>query len=199
MVSKKTRRLLESASELYRQSDHRLSAKLVPAIADRGCHVVSVTDPYGRILGFLDRNRYFFFQAAPQLYSRGWVDPVPDPLLVRTSGGAENRTRTSRSADHRGGLFPEFFLYLYAHTLFDRGYIYEDNIDREMWFGFEIKKNPRLNLTWMRRVYMILRTGPSVVELTDHNVRWNVTATSAQLPFSVCRSWSPIKRNMCVI
>jgi hypothetical protein len=27
--------------------------------ADRGCHVVSVTDPYGRILGFLDRSRYF--------------------------------------------------------------------------------------------------------------------------------------------
>jgi hypothetical protein len=39
-----------------------LSAKLVPALADRGWHVVSVTDPYGRILGFLDRNRYFFFQ-----------------------------------------------------------------------------------------------------------------------------------------
>jgi hypothetical protein len=32
--------------------------------------VVSVTDPYGRILGFLDRSRYFFFQVAPQLYSR---------------------------------------------------------------------------------------------------------------------------------
>jgi hypothetical protein len=27
--------------------------------ADRGCHVVSVTDLYGRILGFLDRSRYF--------------------------------------------------------------------------------------------------------------------------------------------
>jgi hypothetical protein len=27
--------------------------------ADRGCHVVSVTDPSGRILGFLDRSRYF--------------------------------------------------------------------------------------------------------------------------------------------
>jgi hypothetical protein len=27
--------------------------------ADRGCHVVSVTDPYGRILDFLDRSRYF--------------------------------------------------------------------------------------------------------------------------------------------
>jgi hypothetical protein len=44
----------ESANELYRPSDRRLSAKLVPTFADRGCHVVSVTDPYGRILGFLD-------------------------------------------------------------------------------------------------------------------------------------------------
>jgi hypothetical protein len=59
----------ESVSELYRPSDRRLSAKLLPNFADRGCHVVSVTDPYGRILRFLDRN--FFFQAAPQLYSRG--------------------------------------------------------------------------------------------------------------------------------
>jgi hypothetical protein len=38
-----------------------------------------------------------FYQAAPQLYSRGWVDPVPDLLLVRKSGSAENRTRTSVS------------------------------------------------------------------------------------------------------
>jgi hypothetical protein len=30
--------------------------------ADRGCHVVSVTDPYGRILGFLDRSRYFYIK-----------------------------------------------------------------------------------------------------------------------------------------
>jgi hypothetical protein len=29
-----------------------------------------VTDPYGRILGVLDRSRYFFFQVAPQLYSK---------------------------------------------------------------------------------------------------------------------------------
>jgi hypothetical protein len=27
----------------------------------RGCHVISVTDPYSRILGFLDRGRYFLF------------------------------------------------------------------------------------------------------------------------------------------
>jgi hypothetical protein len=31
----------------------------LPTFADRGCHVVSVTDPYGRILGFLDRRQYF--------------------------------------------------------------------------------------------------------------------------------------------
>jgi hypothetical protein len=35
-----------------RRSDCQLSA-------DRGCHVVSVMDPYGSILGFLDRSRYF--------------------------------------------------------------------------------------------------------------------------------------------
>jgi hypothetical protein len=95
----------ESASELYRPNDRRLSAKLVPIFADRGCHVVSVTDPYGRILGFLDRSRYCLFQVAPQLYSRGWVDPVPDPLL-RKSGNAGNRTRApgcvARNSDHRG-------------------------------------------------------------------------------------------------
>jgi CBS-domain-containing membrane protein len=49
----------ESASELYRPSDRRLSAKWLPTFADKGCHVVSVTDPSGRILGFLDKSRYF--------------------------------------------------------------------------------------------------------------------------------------------
>jgi hypothetical protein len=62
-----------------------------------GWRVVSVTNSYGRILGFLNRSRYFFFQVAPQLYSRGWVDPVPDPLLLRKSGSTGNRTRTSGS------------------------------------------------------------------------------------------------------
>jgi hypothetical protein len=35
----------ESAIELYRPSDCRLSVKLVPTFADRGRHVVGVTDP----------------------------------------------------------------------------------------------------------------------------------------------------------
>jgi hypothetical protein len=49
----------ESASELHRPSDRRLSAMWLPTFEDRGRHVVSMTDPYGRILGFLDRSRYF--------------------------------------------------------------------------------------------------------------------------------------------
>jgi hypothetical protein len=50
--------------------------------------VVSVTNPYGRNLGFIDRRRYFFFQVALQLYSRNRVGPVPDPLPLRKSGSA---------------------------------------------------------------------------------------------------------------
>jgi hypothetical protein len=39
---------LQSASKLYRPSDRRLSAKLMPTLADRGCRVVSATNPQGR-------------------------------------------------------------------------------------------------------------------------------------------------------
>jgi hypothetical protein len=95
----------ESASGLYQPEN------LEPTVADRRCHVVRVTDPYGRILGFLYRSRYFFFQVAPQLYSRGWVDPAPDPLLLRKFGSAGNRTWDLWASsqefwplDHRGGL-----------------------------------------------------------------------------------------------
>jgi hypothetical protein len=56
----------ESASELYRQSDSRLSAKLALTFADRG---VSSSQrggsPTAVISVFLDRSRYFFFQVAP--------------------------------------------------------------------------------------------------------------------------------------
>jgi hypothetical protein len=42
---------LESAIELYRPSDRRLSAKLVPTFEDRRVRRI----PYGLNLGFLDR------------------------------------------------------------------------------------------------------------------------------------------------
>jgi hypothetical protein len=40
--------------------------------------VVRATDPYGRNLGFLYRNRYILFQVAAHSYSLGWVDPNSD-------------------------------------------------------------------------------------------------------------------------
>jgi hypothetical protein len=42
----------------YIESNSLLSAKFVPTFADRGCHMVSVTDPYGRNIGFLE---YIYF------------------------------------------------------------------------------------------------------------------------------------------
>jgi hypothetical protein len=62
-------------SELYRPSDRRLLAESVQLLL---IEHVSAADPYGRIFGFLDRSRYFFFPVAPQLYFRGRVDPAPD-------------------------------------------------------------------------------------------------------------------------
>jgi hypothetical protein len=76
-------------------------------------------------LAFLGRSRYYFFQVAPQLYSRDWVDPVPDPLFKR-SGSAGNITRDlwicSQELwplDHRGGLLSsiKFSSYLIANTI----------------------------------------------------------------------------------
>jgi hypothetical protein len=59
----------------------------------RGCIIVLHLSVALQPLWFLERSRYFFIQVAPQLSSRGWVDPVPDPLLLRRSGRAGNRTR----------------------------------------------------------------------------------------------------------
>jgi hypothetical protein len=65
--------------------------------ADRGCHAVSVTDPYGRILGFLDPEMLLFLPSSLSVVLTRLSEPVPDPPLVRKSGSAVNRTRTSGS------------------------------------------------------------------------------------------------------
>jgi hypothetical protein len=100
------------AIELYRPSDRRLSANLVPTFEDIQCRVINATELHGYILGFLDCSCYYFFQVTLQLYSRGWVEPVPDPPLLRKSGSAGNRIRglwiCSQELwplDHRGGLW----------------------------------------------------------------------------------------------
>jgi hypothetical protein len=91
----------QSASELYRLRDCSL-AKLVPTLAERRDIALSARlITYGRNFVFLDRGRYFFFQVAPQLSSRGYVEPIPDPLLLRKSGNVGNRIRTSGSVSRK--------------------------------------------------------------------------------------------------
>jgi hypothetical protein len=51
--------------------------------------VVSATDPHGRILGFLDRSRYYFFQT--HYFSENLVGPRIEP---GTSGPV------ARNSDH---------------------------------------------------------------------------------------------------
>jgi hypothetical protein len=47
---------LRGLSPQANYSDSHLLAKLEQTFADRGCRVVSTTDPHARILGFLDRS-----------------------------------------------------------------------------------------------------------------------------------------------
>jgi hypothetical protein len=54
---------LKAASELYRPSDRRLSAKLVPDLLMEGATWSMWRIPYGRILGFLDWSRHFFLHS----------------------------------------------------------------------------------------------------------------------------------------
>jgi hypothetical protein len=52
----------KSARELHLLSDRCLSAKLLPCFAVGGCHVDTMTEPYGSNFRFIDRSRYFFFK-----------------------------------------------------------------------------------------------------------------------------------------
>jgi len=76
------------------QSSRRRSAKLVPTFADRG---VSRGHRNGSPRPLISVYRTwiatYFIEVAPQLTSRGRVYPVPDPLPLRKSGSAGNRTR----------------------------------------------------------------------------------------------------------
>jgi hypothetical protein len=56
--------ILSKYVTLYRPSDRRVPAKLVPTLADRGCRVVSATNPHGRNLGFLDPELLLFHSSS---------------------------------------------------------------------------------------------------------------------------------------
>jgi hypothetical protein len=67
---------------------------LVPTFADRGMsRGLRGGTPTAVNLSFLDRSCYFFSVVALHLSSRGWVDPVPDWLLLRKSSSAGKWTR----------------------------------------------------------------------------------------------------------
>jgi hypothetical protein len=95
----------ESASELYRPSDHRLSAKWLPTFCGER---VPRGQPDGSLLPYSQFSRQeplLFYQVAPQLYSGGWVDPVPDPLLF--FGSAGSRTWASVSVAKNSATRPQ--------------------------------------------------------------------------------------------
>jgi hypothetical protein len=50
-----------------------LVGEISATFADRRCRVVSATDPYGHILGFLDRSHHFFFQVAHYTHEAEWT------------------------------------------------------------------------------------------------------------------------------
>jgi hypothetical protein len=82
--------------------------------------VVSVTNPYGRILAFLDWSRYYCFQVAPQLHSRDWGDPVPDQLHFLVPGiepGTSGSAARKWPLDHRGGRRHPGCIYKMAKAL----------------------------------------------------------------------------------
>jgi hypothetical protein len=92
----------ESASELYWPSDRRLSAKWLPTRADRRCHVVSVTDPSGRIFSVFKTGAATFLSSSSVVLTK-LSGPRSRPTTF-FSGSAGNRTRASgsvaKNSDH---------------------------------------------------------------------------------------------------
>jgi hypothetical protein len=87
----------ESASELVPTERLPLLANLVPTFSDRGCHLVSVTDPYCRILGFLNRSRQFFLSSSSSV------------VLTRLSG-PRSRPTTSQKIWQRRESNPDLWI-----------------------------------------------------------------------------------------
>jgi hypothetical protein len=58
--------------------------------------VVSVTDPYGHILGFLNKSHYFFLSSSSSVVLTRLSGPRSRPTTV-FSGSARNRTQASGS------------------------------------------------------------------------------------------------------
>jgi hypothetical protein len=80
---------------------------------------------------------------APHLSSRGWVEPVPDPLLLRKSGSAGNRTQDLGICsqelwplDHRGG-------HVWHDTIKNPQLLYTWEWSREKWWWEYLNETER--------------------------------------------------------
>jgi hypothetical protein len=70
ITSQKTECFIVTAMKTSKPSlEHNNNNNIGNSVAS--VRVVSATGPHDRILDFLDHSHYYFFQAAPQLYSRG--------------------------------------------------------------------------------------------------------------------------------
>jgi hypothetical protein len=123
----------------------------------RECHVFSAADPYGRIFGILDRSRYFVFQVAPQLYSWGWVYSVPEPLLLKETGSAGNRTRTSRSVVKTLNTRPQKSMY---------------KLNRRRNMKREVKYSCPTMLLVRQRVRKLTSRSSTLQAYIEHNYLW---------------------------
>jgi hypothetical protein len=85
---------------------------LVPTFADRRVSRGQRGSPTVLKLSFLDWIRSISFQWLLIYLHKGWVDHVPDPLVLRKSASSGNRTRNFSvcnqevwTLDHRGGIY----------------------------------------------------------------------------------------------
>jgi hypothetical protein len=90
--------------------------KLVPTFTDKGCHVVSLTDPYDCNLGFLDRSRYFSIKQLLNCTHEAEWTPFQTHFFF--SGSAGNRTRSSGSVAKNSDHYTTEAVYFLLHNIY---------------------------------------------------------------------------------
>jgi hypothetical protein len=109
-------------------------------------------------LGFFRPEPLLSFQVAPQLSSRGWVDHVPDPLLLRKSCRAGNWTRDLWICSqeiwplaHRGGRFTRYSFHNIKPSCKQRNFVHGMNPETLRKEGFieEISGSDIGRLYWL--------------------------------------------------
>jgi hypothetical protein len=127
-------------------------------------------------------------QVAPQLSSRGWVDPVPDPLLLRKCVSVGNRTRDLWicsqelwTLDHRGGLICSSPVFISQWSVSNNFYSLITNYNAQMihknynqkpWYikqGFNVEKliRTRGSMHWYDTIFLRL---PSVRRYSSDHI-----------------------------